>query len=214
MVRQSSGYRWRAVVSVAAVCASLAATHVAPAGAQEDPYGSTTTTAPRGQTASCQLKTKSAPPGGSATVTVRAVPRGDDVRVLFDGEEVAEAEATGPGTSPHVSVDITFTVPMSAEAGTHQVVASGASFSVACQTGNGADFEVTASGEVLGEQITREGHGSGGSALPKTGVYLGFLVAIAALLVLLGRAFMEASRLQRRQAARDARAARRRVTGP
>ena len=210
MVRQISGYRWRAAVTVAALCTMLVS-QMATAGAQ-DPYGSTTTTAgPPGQTPSCQLKDDSAPPGGSATVAVRSVPRGDEVRVLFDGQEVASAEATGPGGSPHVNVDITFTVPETAEAGPHQVAASGPTFSVECQTGNGDDFEVTPEGEVMGAQETR-GEGSGGTGLARTGIYVGFLLALAAVLLLLGRALMDASHLQRRQAARE-RTARRRSRG-
>src|SRR5688500_12194005 len=99
---------WR--TSAVAVGVALGATLLAaaPSSAQDDPYGSTTTTRPTGQEASCQLRTRAAAVGERATVRVRAVPRGATVRVLFDGQQVAQGDATGSGSSPRASVDISF----------------------------------------------------------------------------------------------------------
>jgi hypothetical protein len=175
------------LVSLAFV-ASLTA---APAGAQDDdPYGNTTTTAPPGQTPSCQLRTDAGPVGSRASVTVKSVTRGATVRLLFDGRQVATAEATGPGSSPRTNVDIDFTVPES-QPGMHEVTAVGADFTASCRTSHGDGFEVVADGEVLGNQVTRD---NGGGSLPKTGVYLGILLAIAVGLLLLGRALLTGSK--------------------
>lgn len=177
-------------VVVALSVAFLAGT---PASAQEDPYGSTTTTRPPGGEPSCHLRTRSGVVGSRATVTVRAVPRGTTVRVLFDGQQVAEGQATGPGSSPRMNIDIDFTVP-EAEPGAHEVTAVGVDFSVSCRTGTGARFEVLASGESRG----------GGGSLARTGVYVGLLVAVAGALLVAGRALLVESKRRRRRAGRSA----------
>lgn len=183
-----------------ALFAALVFTLFAPgAGAQEDdPYGGTTTTTTRpGEAPSCMLKTKSAPPGGVATVTVRGVPRNSTVRLLFDGTQVAEADATGPGNSPTVHVDMSFTVPLDATEGPHDVVAVGVNFSVTCKTGNGEGFQV------LAAEFSRGG--GGGGSLPKTGIYVLVFLALAVALLLLGRVLVEEARRRRRRAAAMAR---------
>ena len=160
--------------------------------AGDGPYGSTTTTVDQnGAGPSCQLKTKTAPPGGQATVQVRSVPRGAEVEVRFDGRTVAEATATPAGSSPRVNVVIDFVVPASASAGEHFVTAVGAGFSVACQTGDGEELTV-AGGEVLSSSVERSG-GSEGS-LPKTGVYIALLLVIGLVLLFMGRLLQLASR--------------------
>lgn len=180
-----------------------------PVGAQQDPPGRPTTTAPYGsssttstppgQTPSCLLRTEAGAVGTRASVTVRSVARGSTIRLLFDGRQVAEAEATGPGRSKRTNVDIDFTVPES-RPGMHRVTAVGADFTAACQTSRGEDFEVVADGAVLGAQVTQD---QSGGSLPRTGIYLAILLAAAAVgLLLLGRALLTGSK--RRAAASTA----------
>jgi hypothetical protein len=196
-----------AVLALALMVGVGAVIAAAPAGAQEeDPYGSTTTTStPPGQTPSCRLRTASGEVGSRASVTVKAVARGTTVRLLFDGRPVAEAEATGPGNSPRINVDIDFTVP-EAEPGMHEVTAVGADFSVSCRTSRGNGFEVVGDAQVLSAQVGRgDGGNDGGSSLPRTGIYLGLLVAVALGLVVAGRALLAGSK-RRGRASTSARA--------
>jgi hypothetical protein len=182
------------VVALTLALGVLTSLSVAPASGQEDPYGNTTTTTEHpGGKRTCQLRTESGEVGSRATVTVKGVTRGSTIRVLFDGQPVAEAEATAPGSSPQVNVDIDFTVPP-AEPGMHEVTAVGADFSASCRTSHGDGFDVV--GEVLGAEVTRDG---GGSSLPRTGLYLGALVAVAVGLLLVGRVLV--TRSKRRAAA-------------
>ena len=187
-----SARRGIAVLVGVLVALALSASFTSPAGAQDDdPYGNTTTTsAPPGQTPSCLLRTEAGAVGSRASVTVRSVARGSTVRLLFDGRQVASAEATGPGNSARTNVDIDFTVP-EAQPGMHEVTAVGADFTASCRTSHGDGFEVVADGEVLGATVTRD---QGGSSLPKTGVYLGILLATAVGLLLLGRALLAGSK--------------------
>ena len=172
----------RATAALLALTFVLATVAAAPAGAQDDdPYGSTTTTAKHGQRPSCRLRTEAGEVGSQASVTVKRVDRGATVRVLFDGRQVAEADATAPGSSAQVNVDIDFTVP-EAEPGTHEVTAVGADFTASCRTAHGDGFQVVASGEVLASEVTRPESSDGGS-LPRTGMYFGLVLAALALLV-------------------------------
>jgi hypothetical protein len=198
-VRRASGV----VVALLVALGVAASITGAPASAQEDPYGNTTTTsAPPGHTPSCRLRTESGEVGSRASVTVQSVARGSTVRLLFDGLPVAEEEATGPGSSPRTNVDIDFTVPP-ARPGMHEVTAVGADFSASCRTSQGSGFEVVGEARVLSAHVTRGD--SGGSSLPRTGVYLGLLLAVAIGLLLLGRVLLAGSR--RRAGASTARRA-------
>lgn len=199
--------RQRSIVAagVLAVIVGLFVVVLAPPAAAQDggPYGSTTTTAPAppGQQPSCQLRTREMAPGARAAAAVRAVPRGSTVRLLFDGEEVARAEADGPGQSATVNIEMEFVVPSDAESGPHEVVAVGPGFTARCEipAGGGA--------QVLGTSTSRSRGGLLGR-LPRTGVFVALLLVLAAALLLVGRLLVDAAGQRRHAAARDATVAR------
>lgn len=206
--------RWRpevgtGAVRVLAVVALLFAVLVPAglAGAQDDPYGSTTTTsAAPGPTPSCRLSASTSAAGDTVVAQVQHAPRGGTLRVLFDGEPVAEAVAEGPGESPWVNVDIPFTVP-EREPGTYPVTVVGAQMTASC--GSSSTPDSGGSAEVRGLTISRgfdgpspSASGGGLGALPKTGAGVLLLLAIALALVLVGRPLVTAAR--RRRAAAEA----------
>ncbi len=183
----------RAVLGLVALIALTVA--AAPVAAQDGgPYGSTSTTAGPGTQPSCQLRDRVAAPGESVTVHLRAIPRGEQVEIRLDGEVVAEATADSSGSSPRVNMDVDFVVPADTEPGEHAVSAVGAAFTASCTTANGDDLEV-ASGAVLSG-----GEERGGGSLARTGMYLAVLVAIAAGLLIVGRAVLLESRRRARSA--------------
>jgi hypothetical protein len=133
------------------------------------------------------------------TATVSGVPAGELVRILFGGIEVGRAEAA-PGPELFATLTIVFTVP-DVRADSYLVVAVGDTFTAECE----AAFLI-----VAGETIERpgtvggngNGSGGGGGSLPRTGVYVGLLLAVAVALLLMGRALLEGSRRRRRRASR------------
>lgn len=177
-----------AMVSLLALMSLLLG--AAPAAAQdEDPYGSTTTsTAPPGPDPTCGLSVVRGAVGASVTATIVNVPIGSTVRLLFGSAEVGRGTAEADTT-----VEIPFEVPDVAP-GTYLVTAVGATFTAVCSP----EAEGFA---VLGASQSR---GDGGS-LPRTGVYVALLIAVAAALLLGGRMALEASRRQKRRLARQAR---------
>jgi hypothetical protein len=174
---------------------------VGSAAAGGDPYGSTTTEAPSSSViATCALSAEAGQPGDSVSATVSGVPAGELVRILFGGIEVGRAEAA-PGPELFTTVTIGFTVP-DVRADTYLVVAVGDTFTAECE----AAFLI-----VAGEAIQRPGSvdadgngnsGGGGGSLPRTGIYVGLLLAVAVALLLMGRALLEGSRRRRRRASR------------
>jgi hypothetical protein len=194
--QRSDGPRLAAFALIAFAVLSLWA---GPAAAQDDPYGSTSTTGGNGTQPSCQLRTRSAHPGETVTVRLRAIPRGEEVEVRLDGEVVARATASSSGSSPRVSFDVDFVVPSDTVSGEHDVTAVGAAFTASCTTGNGDRLEVQADSEVRGIQQDR------GGSLPRTGIYIALLLAVAVALLLVGRAVLKESRRRARAAALDRR---------
>lgn len=190
------GRAWRFAVTALAVI--VIASGGSQASAQEDPYGSTTTTAPP-QTVEtrCQLRTTRAQPGDTAEVRVTQAPRGQFVRVLFDGEEVARKQATGRANQKHVNVDISYVVPQRPP-GSYRVAAVGDTFTAECGRGNVGEVEV------LGAQQTRSTGsndeprgGFGRSFLPRTGLGIALTLVIAVMLVGAGRALVKEARRRR-----------------
>jgi hypothetical protein len=153
--------------------------------------------------------------GASVTATVRNVPFGETVRMLFGGTEVARATAPLQSQSvgapvllggqvlaqqaTRATVSVDFVVP-DVEPGSYLVTAVGVDFTAEC-TFEGGGFDVV---DVLGDAVTRGG--GGGGFLPRTGMYVLLLLVIGAALVLVGRALLEESR-RRRDVERDARRA-------
>ncbi len=187
--------------SAAVVAAVLLAVGVlaSPARAQDGgntPYGGTSTTIDDGPEASCRLRARVLSPGETATAQVKAVARGTHVEIRFDGEVVAEEDASGPGSSPRLNMEIDFVVPADAGPGEHTVTAVAPSFTLSCQAPGGGDLEVR------GASVER---GDAGGSLPKTGVYIALLVVVALALLVAGRAFVEASRQRARAERREPR---------
>jgi hypothetical protein len=194
--------RWGrdAVARVAiALAIALALVGAAPAAAQDGPYGSTSTTRGPGTQPSCQLRTRAAAPGETVTVHLRAISRGDQVEVRLDGEVVAQATAPSSGSAPRVNFNIDFVVPSDTEPGQHAVTAVGAGFTASCRTANGDDLQVAGS-EVLSSGVER---GGGGGSLPRTGMYIALLVALALVLLVVGRAVLTESRRRARSVTLD-----------
>ena len=205
-VRQRSGRRGLGLIGSAALTVAVAVLVAAgPASAQDDPYGSTSTTAGSPSSgASCELAVTSGDVGASVTATVQGVPLGEVVRILFGGTEVARATAPLQGQSGRAIVSIGFAVP-AVSPGQYLVTAVGVGFTAVCSLETSGLFDVV---DVLGSDISRS-RGGGGS-LARTGIYALLLVAIAVVLLLVGRALVEVSR-RRRQAEWAARAGARRI---
>jgi hypothetical protein len=164
-----------------------------PVAAQDGPYGSTTTTRPDGgPRPSCRLNPGAVAPGSSSSARVTAVPRGSTVRIFFAGEQVAEAEASGPGSSARVNVNVPYTVP-EVDPGSYPVTAVGETFTAPC-----GEQRVEGESEVRGAQVPRGGGGSG--SLPRTGLTVGLLLAVALALIVGGRALLEGARRRRQTA--------------
>jgi hypothetical protein len=192
---------WRRQLVALAAGLVAALMVVAPVAAQDDPYGSTSTTRPTpGPRPSCRVDARSVTPGSTTVARVHAAPRGSTVRIFFNGEQVAEAQADGPGSSPQVNVDIPYTVP-DVEPGSYPVTAVGATFTASC-----GNQRVEGETEVAGEQIVRDADDSGGGtgvlggSLARTGLTVGLLVAVALALILGGRGLLDGSRKRGQQA--------------
>jgi hypothetical protein len=198
-----SAVRTTSRLAFAALGLALLAVATAPAaGAQQDPYGSTTTTAPdngRGDIeATCSLSIPEGRPGDTVTATVNGVFLGETVRIFFDDLQVGRTTAPGvaaaaasggvvfngaalPAQQAVTSVQITFTVPP-AQPGNHIVTAVGDTFTCFCNP-DGV-FRVLAAKGAKG-------------ALPRTGVYIALFLVVAAALLVLGRGLIAASRRRR-----------------
>jgi hypothetical protein len=183
----------------ALVGAALLAVLAAPlAGAQTDPYGSTTTTAPGEVEAACTLSVAKAKPGEKVTAKVTGVFFGEKVRILFDDLQVAEvtapAVAAQSAAAPvalggqllaqaadSTTVTVDFLVPKSAAVGTHIVTAVGDTFTCLCNPRG--EFTVLAASK---------------GSLARTGVEIALVLVVAAALLLVGRTFVSSSRRRRR----------------
>jgi hypothetical protein len=96
--RTGSHTRWAARGATGALCAAALLVPTAPVSAQDDPYGSTTTTtAPGGFAPACTLDLTVVGPGSVVTATVSSVPLGATVRILIGGEEAGSSEPPGNG---------------------------------------------------------------------------------------------------------------------
>ncbi len=196
--------RWG--IAVVLLVALLTLPALAGQASAQDPYGSTTTEAPP-LTAEviCTASASAGRPGDSVTVTVSNVPAGQSVRILLGGVEVARADApAGPGET--VTVTATFTIPETPPR-EYLISAVGGTFTAECADGftlvAGATIDRQPGGGSAGGS---GGRGSGGGALPRTGIYVGLLIAIALVLLLVGRALLEGSRRRRRRAAASSQA--------
>ncbi len=160
----------------------------APASAQQDPYGSTTTTAApdRGLVPSCSSDLTVGAPGASGVLTIDDAPFGATVRVLIGGAEAGRATAPDavPGASEEAAVlAVPFSIPDLA-AGRYSVTAVGADFTVTCAP--------VSTVQVAG--VTEE---RSGGILPRTGVYVALLAVLAIVLLIVGQRLVAAARRRR-----------------
>lgn len=205
MTARSTVRRRAAIGAVFAACCLALVGAVGPAAAQ-DPYGgttTTTTTAPPELEPACALSLTAGAPGAAASVRVTNVPFGATVRILLGGSEVARGTAPLQGQSADAPVafggqvlaaqattttlDIAFTVP-DLTPGRYLVTAVGADFTLRCGPDPDGLFDV------LGSAQGQGGGDVGGGSLPRTGIYVGLLLAVALALFLIGRALLSASR--------------------
>lgn len=123
-------------------------TLIAPAaGAQaDDPYGSTSTTAPVGSDVSCNVEPSEGAPGATVTATVDGVAFGSRVQINFDGEVVASAAAPSAVQSATTSVQTSFSVPTRTP-GSYLVTAVGPDFTVPCGPDVDGGFAVLAAAD-------------------------------------------------------------------
>ena len=194
--------RTTARIAAALIGAAVLTLGVAPvAGAQQNPYGSTSTTAPAEVEATCGLTVPKGAPGTEVTASVKGVFFGETVRIRFDGTTVATVTAPLAAASvgapvafggtalaaqaATTTVNVKFTVPKNAVVGKHIVTAVGDTFTCFCNP-NG-EFTVLA--------------GAGGG-LVKTGVNAVLTLVVAFALLLVGRVLLSSSR--RRRAAEQA----------
>lgn len=172
--------------AIVAACCLILVGVAGPAGAQ-DPYGGTTTTTgttPPELRPACALSVTAGAPGTSVSAQVTNVPSGGTVRILLGGTEVGRGTAQATTAT---TLAIAFVVPDLAP-GRYLVTAVGADFTLRCGPDADGMFEVLA-----GSQGRADG-GSGSGSLPRTGIYVGLLLALALALFLAGRALLEASR--------------------
>jgi hypothetical protein len=183
-----------ALVGAAVLTIGLGIASAPFAGAQ-DPYGSTTTTAPQAIEATCGLTIPRAEPGTTVTATVRGVFFGERVRILFDGVQVGEGRApdavaqsagapvafggqvqAAPASTTNVLVK--FTVPKAAP-GTHTITAVGDTFTCFCNPKG--EFTV----------LAKAGN------LVKTGVNVALALVVGVALLLVGRVLLSTSHRRR-----------------
>jgi hypothetical protein len=173
-----------------------------PAAAQQDPYGSTSTTRPpTAAEPNCSFKPSSAEVGATADARVSQVPRGKEVRLYFAGELVASEVADPNGNANYVTVAMSFTVP-DREPGNYSIEAVIDTFTAPCSSGSQTTMQVSAAGEGNGQG---QGNSSRASFLrPESGAELALWVVATLALVLAARAvileFVRRREVERAQA--------------
>jgi hypothetical protein len=170
-----------ALAGSAAFAPGASGAQTAPADDCDPIYGCPTTT-PTTLNPHCEMSVSEARPGDTVTAKVTGVAPGTELHVSFNGEIVATGEADAEGKA-----SIQFTVP-SVDDGQYRVFVTGAGVSAECSLDPG--FAVLGSGQ-------GNGGGDDGGSLAFTGANVAILVAVALVLLIAGRAFLEASRRRR-----------------
>ncbi len=139
-------------------------------------------------------------------VTAHNVAAGTEVRFVLAGETVATGTAGGPGSTQQTDdlydVHADFVVPR-LPPGTYELTAEGAGFSAVCGEVAGHDVasggtEGPGGGVGVSDSGGERGRESGGGSLPRTGLAIGGLLALAVVLLLLGRVLRDAGRSRQR----------------
>jgi hypothetical protein len=211
-----SAVRTTSRLAFAALGLALLSVVAAPAaGAQEDdPYGSTTTTAPtngRGDIlATCSLSVPEGRPGDTVTATVNGVFLGETVRIFFDDLQVGITKA--PAT---VGGQLARTGSVTGQSAGGAVVFGGAAVPAQQQPTVSVQITFTVPPAAAGTHIVTAvgdtftcfcnpdgafrvlGAKAGKGAMPRTGIYVALLLAAALALLVVGRALVTASRRRR-----------------
>lgn len=183
-------------LGTAVPAAPATAAPIAVAQACDPAYGCPPSSVPPVINPVCTISPASAAAGDVVTATLSNVPVGREVKLLFDGQVVAQGVTSGSGATG--SVGLSFTVQAGTTAGLHTVVFVGAGFQ--CDPTNGAGYRIVS---VLGESQTRQPtSGSSVGTLARTGIAIALLLAIALVLVIAGSALVRATRRRRRRAER------------
>lgn len=178
------------------VALSAVALAAAPASAQsENPYGSTSTTAPGSPTPSCSIEQTSGANGAVISGTVFDVEAGSTVDFYLGGVQLGTIEVpAGPQAfwaapiTATTDVAFSFTVPADLEPGMYAPVIVGTTFNTECALPGGADaFEVLAASDERGD-------GESGGDLAFTGFEILFLVFLGLLLIAVGYAIVRRRR--------------------
>lgn len=181
--RATARTTWRLTVAVGSLSA-LTFLAPTPAGAQQDPYGNTTTTTvpDRGVSPTCSSELTVGSSGDPGEARVEHVASGGTVRLLIGGAEAGRATAPSAAEASTTTIEIPFTIP-DLPPGQHTVVAVGVDFTLTCDP-DGL--------EVLGATEVRDR-----GLLPRTGISLALLVVVAVVLLIVGLRVREAARRRR-----------------
>lgn len=177
---------------IVALCAAVLV--APPAGAQnENPYGSTSTTAPDQPTASCSIDQSSGVQGGVVSGTLFDIEAGSTAEFYLGGVLLGTIEAPdGPQTfrrapiAATVDVAFSFGIPADLAPGMYTPIVVGSTFNAECALPGGAvAFEVLAASD---------GDGDGDDDLAFTGFEILFLVLLGLLLIAVGYAIVRRRR--------------------
>jgi len=182
------------LATLVVTAAPVAAAPRAAQGACDPAYGCNPPPPTEPLHATCTVSATAGRPGDMVSATLTNVAVGIHVRLLFDGQQVAEGDTVAMGATGGIT--LTFAVPSNASNGQHTLVFAGAG--IQCDPFGGAGFQVTVEGEVLARSDSG-GKGNSGGSLARTGIELALFLAIALVLFLLGSAALRAARRRRRR---------------
>jgi hypothetical protein len=147
-----------------------------------------------GLSPTCTVSATAAHTGDVISATLANVAVGVHVRLLFDGQAVAEGDTVAVGSSGGIT--LMFTIPANTSDGPHTLVFVGAG--IQCDPLGGAGLQVSGE-QFLARSDTSPSPGNSGGSLARTGVQIALLLAIALALFLVGSAVVRAARRRRRR---------------
>ena len=191
-----------------------------PTASAQDPYGSTTTTAPsaRSVEATCGLSVPEGRPGDRVTATVNGVFLGENVRLLFDGVQVGATTApttvgaaTGGSSGSTTGGGLARTdrrvVALSEGGatvfdGATQVVTTSVSITFTVPNAAPGTHVVTAVGDTFSCFCNPNGafrvlSAKSPRSLPRTGIYVALYLVLAAILLGIGSELVLRARRRR-----------------
>lgn len=209
-----SAVRTTSRLALALAGALLVIGTAAPMASAQDPYGSTTTTAPpaRSVEATCGLSVDQGRPGDTVTATVRGVFLGENVRLLFDGVQVGattapttQSAATG-GSNPLARTDRRVVALAASGAtvfgGAAQLATTSVSITFTVPPAAPGTHVVTAVGDTFSCFCNPNGAfrvlaSKSARSLPRTGIYVALYLVLAAILLGIGSELVLRARRRR-----------------